>query len=101
LELQVSGEGWVKVICEGPTNAECSANLAALEGELQLAHVPMTRIGQGSKVVLEMKLTDEARALLASASNRMPALLETTVTDAKGPVCRDVFSSILIGPGSR
>ncbi|HLO20994.1 MAG TPA: hypothetical protein VK192_10950 [Sphingomicrobium sp.] len=61
----------------------------------------MTRIGQGSKVVLEMKLTDEARALLASASNRMPALLETTVTDAKGPVCRDVFSSILIGPGSR
>jgi hypothetical protein len=29
----------------------------------------------------------------------MPALLETTVTDANGPVCRNVFSSILTGPG--
>jgi hypothetical protein len=44
-----------------------------------------------------MKLTDEARALLA-ASNRMPALLETMVTDANGPVCRNVFSSILTAP---
>ena len=29
----------------------------------------------------------------------MSALLETTVTDANGPVCRNVFSSILTGPG--
>jgi len=101
LELQVSREGWVKVICDGPTNADCSAKLMALEGELQLAHVPVKRIGQGSKVVLEMKLTDEGRALLASASNRMPVLLETTVSDANGPVCRNVFSSILTDPGSR
>jgi phospholipase C len=101
LELQVSREGSVKVICDGPTNADCSAKLMALEGELQLAHVPITRIGQGSKVVLEMKLTGEGRTLLASASNRLPAVLETTVTDANGPVCRNVFSSILTGPGSR
>jgi phospholipase C len=100
LELQVSREGWVKVICDGPVNADCSAKLLALEGELQLAHVPVNRIGQGSKVVLEMKLTDEARALLA-ASNRMPAVLETMVTDANGPVCRNVFSSILNAPASR
>jgi hypothetical protein len=52
-------EGWVKVICEGPTNAECSAKLMTLEGECQLAHVPVNRIGQGSKVVLEMKLTEK------------------------------------------
>src|SRR5262245_7042269 len=101
LELQVSREGWVKVICEGPTDANCSAKLVALESELQLAHVPVNRIGQGSKVVLEMKLSEDGRALLATASNRMPALLETTVTDANGPVCRNVFSSILTGPGSR
>jgi phospholipase C len=101
LELQVSREGWVKVICDGPTNADCSAKLMALEGELKLAHVPVTRIGQGSKVVLEMKLTEEGRTLLASASNRLPAVLETTVTDANGPVCRNVFSSILTGPGGR
>jgi len=100
LELQVSREGWVKVICDGPVNADCSAKLLALEGELQLAHVPVNRIGQGSKIVLEMKLTDEARALLA-ASNRMPAVLETMVTDANGPVCRNVFSSILNAPASR
>jgi hypothetical protein len=99
LELQVSREGWVKVICDGPANADCSAKLLALEGELQLAHLPVNKIGQGSKVVLEMRLTDEARALLA-ASNRMPALLETTVTDESGPVCRNVFSSILSVPGS-
>jgi hypothetical protein len=55
----MSREGWVKVICEGPTNAECSAKLMALEGECQLAHVPVNRIGQGSKVVLEMKLTEK------------------------------------------
>ena len=101
LELQVSREGRVKVICDGPTNADCSAKLMALEGELQLAHVPVTRIGQGSKVVLEMKLTEEGRTLLASASNRLPAVLETTVTDANGPVCRNVFSSILTSQGSR
>ena len=100
LELQVSREGWVKVICDGPVNADCSAKLLALEGELQLAHVPVNRIGQGSKIVLEMKLTDEARALLA-ASSRMPAVLETMVTDANGPVCRNVFSSILNAPASR
>ena len=41
LELQVSREGWVKVICDGPVNADCSAKLLALEGELQLAHVPV------------------------------------------------------------
>jgi hypothetical protein len=81
-------------------NADCSAKLTALEGKLELAQVPVTRIGQGSKVVLELKLTDEARALLAS-SDRMPALLETTVTDEKGPVCRNVFSSILTRHDSR
>jgi hypothetical protein len=95
-----SRDGWVKVICGGPPNADCSAKLTALEGKLELAQVPVTRIGQGSKVVLELKLTDEARALLAS-SDRMPALLETTVTDEKGPVCRNVFSSILTRHDSR
>ena len=70
----------------------------SLEDELQLAHVPVNRIGQGTKVVLELKLTDETRALLASASNRIHAVLETTVTDANGPVCRNVFSTILTGP---
>ena len=98
LELQSSRDGWVKVICEGPANADCSATLTSLEGQLKLAHVPVTKIGQGSKVVLEMKLTDEGRALLASASNRVPAVLETAVTDSSGPVCRNVFSSILTGP---
>jgi hypothetical protein len=68
LELQVSREGWVKVICDGPANADCSAKLLALEGELQLGHVPVNKIGQGSKVVLEMRLTDEARALLAAST---------------------------------
>jgi phospholipase C len=100
LELQVTGDGRVRVICDGPTNADCSAKLMALESELQLAPVPMSKIGQGSKVVLEMKLTEEARTLLA-ASKRVPALLETMVSDANGPVCRNVFSSMLISPISR
>ncbi len=99
LELQASRDGLVKIICEGPANSDCSAKLMSLGDELQLAHVPVNRIGQGTKVVLELKLTDEARALLASASNRIHAVLETTVTDANGPVCRNVFSTILTGPG--
>ena len=101
LELRVSEAGWVKVICEGPADAECSARLVALEGELQLADVPVKKIQQGTKIVLEMKLTKQALALVASTSNRLPALLETTVSNETGPICRNVFSSIVIGPGSR
>jgi hypothetical protein len=100
LELQASRDGSVKVICDGPPSADCSATLMGLVSKLALAQVPVTRIGQGSKVVLELKLTDEARALLAS-SDRMPALLETIVTDEKGPICRNVFSSILTRHDSR
>jgi phospholipase C len=100
LELQSSREGWVKIICEGPANADCSATLTSLDGELKLAHVPVTRISQGTKVLLEMKLSDEAHALLLR-SDQMPAVLETTVTDANGAVCRNVFSSMLTGPGAR
>jgi hypothetical protein len=98
--LEASRDGSVKVICDGPPIADCSATLMGLESKLALAQVPVTRIGQGSKVVLELKLTDEARALLAS-SDRMPALLETMVTDEKGPICRNVFSSILTRHDSR
>jgi len=100
LELQASRDGSVKVICDGPPSADCSATLMGLVSKLALAQVPVTRIGQGSKVVLELKLTDEARALLGS-SDRMPALLETIVTDEKGPICRNVFSSILTRHDSR
>jgi hypothetical protein len=100
LELQASRDGLVRVICDGPPDADCGATLKALESQLELARVPVTRIGRASKVVLELRLTDEARALLAS-SNRMPAVLETKVSDAKGPVCRNVFSSILSRHDSR
>jgi hypothetical protein len=65
-----------------------------------LAHVPVKAFGQGNKLMLEMQLTEDARALLDSA-NRLPVLLETRVTDANGPVCRNVFSSVLLAPGSR
>jgi hypothetical protein len=82
-------------------DAACSAKLMTLENELRLAHLPTNKIGQGRKIVLEMKLTDEGRAVLSSASDRLPALLETTTTDANGQVCRNVFSSIVVGPGSR
>jgi len=45
-----------------------------------------------------MDLSQEAMALIAAASNRLPVTLETRVVDANGPVCRNVFSSLLIGP---
>jgi hypothetical protein len=100
LELSVSGTGLVRITCDGAPNAFCGAKLTALESELELAHVPVKAFGQGNKLMLEMQLTEDARALLASA-NRLPALLETRVTDANGPVCRNVFSSVLLAPGSR
>jgi hypothetical protein len=43
-------EGWVKVICEGPTNAECSAKLMALEVERQLAHVPVKESAKAARL---------------------------------------------------
>lgn len=101
LELPVSDRGVVRVTCDGAPKASCSAALTALEGELELAHVPVKTFGDGNKLILEMQLSDKARELLASASNRLPALLETRVTDANGPVCRNVFSSMLLGPGAR
>jgi len=52
-------------------------------------------------VILEIDLSKEALALIAAASNRLPAVLETRVTDENGPVCRNVFSSMLIGSGGR
>ena len=88
------------MICDGMPNAECSATLTALEGKLELAHVPVTRFHQANKVILEMELSSTALALLET-SNRLPALLETRVVDANGPVCRNVFSSMLIGVGAR
>ena len=72
LELQASRDGSVKVICDGPPSADCSATLMGLVSKLALAQVPVTRIGQGSKVVLELKLTDEARPSRIIGSNACP-----------------------------
>jgi hypothetical protein len=98
LELPVSDQGRVRVICEGPPNAECSATIVTLEGNLELARVPVTKFKQANKVILEMDLSPEAMAMIAAASNRLPVTLETRVVDANGPFCRNVFSSLLIGP---
>jgi phospholipase C len=101
LELPVSDKGQVRVICDGQPNADCSATLMTLEGNLELAKVPVTKFRQANKVILEIDLSKEALALIAAASNRLPAVLETRVTDENGPVCRNVFSSMLIGSGGR
>jgi hypothetical protein len=51
-----------------------------LVSKLALAQVPVTRIGQGSKVVLELKLTDEARALLAYRIECLPYWRQSSPT---------------------
>jgi hypothetical protein len=66
LELNASRDGLVKIVCEGSPDAACSARLVALEGELQLARAPVRKFGRNSKLILELKLTKQARALLAS-----------------------------------
>ncbi len=101
LELRVGDNRRVRVICEGQANAQCSATLVTLEGELKLAEVPVTKFQQASKVILEMELSPETLAMIAAASHRMPAVLETRVSDDNGPICRNVFSSMIIGPGAR
>ena len=100
LELPVSEKGRVRVICDGRPNAKCSATLTALENKLELAHVPVTKFNRANKVILEMELSRTVLALLET-SKRLPAVLETRVVDANGPVCRNVFSSMLIGAGAR
>lgn len=99
LELPVSQNGMVRVICDGQANASCKASIVTLEGTMELASAPIKATGLSNKVILEMQLSPSALALLASASNRLPAYLETTVSNQAGPVCRNVFSSLLIGPG--
>jgi Phosphoesterase family len=101
LELPVSDTGRVRVICEGLPYAQCTATLVTLEGNVELANVPLTKFKQASKVILDIDLSKQTLAMIAAASNRLPALLETRVADDNGPVCRNVFSSMLIGPGAR
>ncbi|QJP13568.1 phospholipase [Starkeya sp. ORNL1] len=98
LELNASKDGLVKIVCEGSAGAACTARLVALEGDLQLARAPVTKFRQASKLILELKLTKQARALLASGASRMPVMLETTVMPKGGATCRSVFSSMLNGP---
>jgi phospholipase C len=100
LELAVSQAGWVKVVCEGAAEALCTARLTSLEGELHLADVPVKKFKENKKVLIEMQLTEEALELLRKAAGRMPAVFETHVSGGETPACRNVYSSLLIGPGS-
>jgi len=98
LELSVSRAGLVKVICEGSPDATCSARLLALDDDRPFAEAPATILHKGSKLILEMPLNEEGKRRLFSASNRLPAVLETTIREKGGPMCRNVFSSMLNGP---
>lgn len=43
-----------------------------------MATAPGQTIGEAESVVLEMRLTEAGLTMLAEASNRLPALLETS-----------------------
>jgi hypothetical protein len=92
--LSVSPTGLVEVRCDGPRDAVCSGRLVS--GADHLASAPETTIGGEDSVVLEMSLTAAGRTLLAGASNRLPALLETTVVASDGTVCRVTSPAILV-----
>lgn len=62
---------------------------------MSLATAAPWRIGPRTKVVLEMTLNGVGRELLAAASNRLPALLETTVVAPNGSICRGTSSVFL------
>jgi phospholipase C len=95
-DLSVSRRGRVRVLREGPPWALFSGRLTTGEDpRVDLATAAPRRIGPRTKVVLEMTLNGVGRELLATASNRLPALLETTVVAPNGSICRGTSSVFL------
>jgi phospholipase C len=100
-QLSVSRRGWVEVSCEAPEDAVCRARLVADDDKLELATAPEATVRGGNSVVLEMRLNKAGLTLLAEASNRLSAVLETITVTRDGAVCRVMSPAILRGPGGR
>jgi hypothetical protein len=98
MEIPVSRTGKIRVICDGQPSATCTATILSFEGQVVLANSPLTMIGGSSKVMMEVQLPSMILDLV-SAANRLPVYLETVVSDRTGGVCRNVYSSLLLGPG--
>jgi phospholipase C len=113
--LAVSRKGGVRVVVEveDPRGAICSARLLAGGDVTTLARgmaedltevataARQTIVGSG-RVVLKMRLTKAGLTMLAGASNRLPALLETIVIPPGGAACRSTSPALLrIDPGGR
>jgi phospholipase C len=99
MELAVARDGWVRVLVdiEDSRGAEWSGRLLA--GGDVLAVATGQAAGQSQSVPLAMRLNGAGRRLLASSSNRLPALLETIVKTPNGSACRST-SPVLLRNGS-
>jgi phospholipase C len=93
--LSVSAEGWISVPCEGPEDGVCSGRLVA---DGQIIAVASARGPGGTEPgVLWMKLTRSGfRLLRVAPSNRLNAVLEMSIAESDGTVCRSSSPAILM-----
>ncbi len=94
-EVAVSRRGWLRVEVAGPANAVYSGRVLTIGNQLELAIAPDQAIDATKTAILQMRLNEAGRALLAEGSNRLPALLETIVEEPDGRVCRSTSPALL------
>jgi hypothetical protein len=61
----------------------------------ELAVASSRPVGAADPVMLELNVGEAGLAMMEAAANRLPALLETTVTAADGAVCRSTSPALL------
>jgi hypothetical protein len=52
-------------------------------------------LGKGGTAILDMRVSGPGLSMIAAASNRLPALLETIVAKSDGSVCRITSAALL------
>lgn len=94
-EVAVSRRGWLRVEVAGTESAVCSGRVLTVGHQLELATAPGQVIDATRNATLAMRLNEGGRKRLAEGANRLPALLETIVTDPDGTVCRSTSPALL------
>ena len=95
MDLQVSRDGLLRVPVETADTPNGVYGGRLLAGGDEVALATNRPIAQSREVMLEMHVTEAGLRMMAEASNRLPALLETIVTNASGEACRSTAPALL------
>jgi phospholipase C len=93
-ELAIAADGLVRIGVEGE-NLDSTVYGRVLAGGGEIAIAPVGSFGHAEDMVLQMKVTSAGLKMIAEASNRLPALVQTVVTRSDGSVCRSTSPALL------